>query len=164
MLSNEIPISFNSITIHGEVLDHETQLLMRRTGITIIDRFGGEDIEVEIGDEPCTCRKTLPHIKRILGRDRNTFTFSDGLKIWPDMSRADYEPFVSVKQFQVIQHTARDIEVIYVPDDESRPVDAEGFSSLLKSLLHDDIDVRLTRVQQIPRSTSGKFETWKSLV
>lgn len=223
MVANDIPIPFNTVLLHGEALDIETQHVMRDAGIKTIDRFGGEDIgnisancptgeghhqfaevgltefiykgesatnpsgrrtlvttpfysyampfiryengdQVETTDEPCSCGRTLPRIKRILGRDRNMFTFSDGTVISPNMLRADYDQFLSAKQFQVIQHTLRDIEVIYVADDESRPVDEVGFAALLRKRLNNDIEVRLTRVSHIERGPRGKFEVWKSLL
>lgn len=223
MLEENTPISFDTVIVHGEVLDFETKDLMARAGIQIIDRFGGEDVSsisascpvgeghhqfsevglfevsdetstttvdlkrgqliatpfynyampmiryengdiVEVSNKPCACGRTLPYILNIMGRARNIFTFSDGTKIWPDMIRNDYESFLPAKQFQVIQHTLTDLEVIYVPDVEGVPVDSQGFSAMLQKLLHKDIDVKLTRVQNIQRSPSGKFEIWKSLV
>lgn len=114
--------------------------------------------------EPCPCGRTLPRIERVLGRERNLFIFSDGSRIRPDMRRKDYAPFLSAKQFQVIQHTLTHIEVRYVADDPTQPIDIPGFTRLLQNLLHQNINVKLTRMDEIPRASSGKFETWKSHV
>ncbi|MFK8036553.1 MAG: hypothetical protein AB8B94_20675, partial [Hyphomicrobiales bacterium] len=126
-------------------------------------RYENRDI-VEVSKLPCPCGRTMPKILKIMGRDRNMFTFSDGSQVWPDMTYAQYKHLLPAKQFQVIQHTHRDIEVVYVTSNNAKPVDEKGMQDLLRKNLHDDIDIRLTRVQHIPRSTSGKFETWKSLV
>lgn len=124
-------------------------------------RYKNGDL-VEISDTPCPCGRTLPRIDRVLGRERNMFTFSDGNRVRPDMSRNDYEPFLSAKQFQVIQHTFTDIEVRYVADNKEKRVDLQGFTQLMRKTLHHDIQVKLTQVDQITRSQSGKFETWKT--
>lgn len=80
------------------------------------------------------------------------------------MTRKDYEPFLSAKQFQIIQHTLTHIEMRYIADDLNQPIDILGLTILLQKLLHHDINVKLTRVDEIPRASSGKFETWKSHV
>lgn len=117
---------------------------------------------VELSETPCPCGRTLPRIDRILGRERNMFTFSDGSSVRPDMSRNDYEPFLSAKQFQVIQHTATQIEVFYVADKAEQFVDLHGLTQLMQKILHHDIRVKVTQVEQISRSASGKYETWKN--
>ena len=223
MLRTSTPISFQTIIVHGEVLNSATRDLMAKTGIKIIDRYGGEEIGpmsadcphgegqhqfaevglfemsetpnaetsgskqgtliatpfynysmpmiryvnndiVEVSKRPCPCDRTLPKILKIMGRDRNMFTFSDGSQVWPDMTYAQYEKFLPAQQFQVIQHTHRDIEVIYVASNNPKPVDEKGMQDLLRENLHKDIDVRLTQAESLPRASSGKFETWKSLV
>lgn len=123
-------------------------------------RYKNGDL-VELSDEPCPCGRTLPRIERVLGRERNFFICSDGSRITPDMTRKDYAPFLSAKQFQVIQHTLTHIEVRYVADDPTQPIDIPGFTRLLQNLLHQNINVKLTRMNEIPRASSGKFETWK---
>lgn len=126
-------------------------------------RYKNGDL-IETSSEPCLCGRTLPRIERVLGRERNMFTFSDGSRIRPDMMRADYEPFLSAKQFQVIQHTPKQIEVRYVTDNPNQSIDSAGLTGLLRKVLHHDIFVSLTSVDEIPRAKSGKFETWKSHV
>lgn len=223
MLEENTPISFETVIVHGEVLDIETKDLMTQAGIQIIDRFGGEDVRsisascpageghhqfsevglfevsdetstttvdlkrgpliatpfynyampliryengdfIEISTKPCTCGRTLPHILKILGRDRNVFTFSDGTKMWPDLTRDEYAPFLPAKQFQVIQHTRQSIEFFYVPDGTDDLVNETGFRNLLRGKLHTDIEIKLTPVTQIERGPSGKYELWKTLV
>ncbi len=126
-------------------------------------RYQNGDL-IELSDEPCPCGRSLPRIERILGRERNMFTFSDGSRIRPDMTRKEYEPFLPAKQFQVIQHTHTEIEVRYVADGSRQAADLSGLTKLLQGLLHQEISVRLTQVDEIARASSGKFETWKSKV
>lgn len=124
-------------------------------------RYKNGDL-IELSETPCLCGRILPKISRILGRERNMFTLSDGSRIRPDMSRDDYEPYLPARQFQVIQHSPTQIEVRYVEDGKKRPVDLKGLTQLMQRILHHDIKVTTTNVNQITRSVSGKFETWKS--
>ncbi len=126
-------------------------------------RYKNGDL-LDRSSEPCPCGSTLPRIDRILGRERNMLTFSDGTQIWPNILRSEYEPFLSVRQFQFIQHTPTRLEMRYVPDDPTRPVDRAGFTAMLQRALHPDITVELTRLSALPRAPSGKFETWISHV
>lgn len=126
-------------------------------------RYRNGDL-VQLSQMTCSCGRTLPRIEKILGRERNMFTFSDGSRKRPDMSREDYEPFLSAKQFQVIQHAPQQIEVRYVADNMTQPVDMPSFTNLLRRALHPDIEVTITQVDQIERDSSGKFETWKSVI
>lgn len=126
-------------------------------------RYQNGDL-IELSDEPCPCGRSLPRIERILGRERNMFTFTDGSRIRPDMTRKEYEPFLPAKQFQVIQHTHTEIEVRYVADGSRQAADLSGLTKLMQGLLHQEISVKLTQVDEIARASSGKFETWKSEV
>lgn len=126
-------------------------------------RYKNGDL-VDRSATPCACGRTLPTIDHILGRVRNMFTFSDGSQIRPNLMRTEYAPFLPAKQFQVIQHTPTRLEVRYVVDDPSRPVDPQGLTTLLQKMLHKDITVELTPLPELSRAPSGKFETWISHV
>lgn len=126
-------------------------------------RYRNDDI-IEMSNTPCPCGRTLPLISTILGRARNMFTFSDGSTVWPNMTYEEYKPFLPAKQFQVIQHTFQDIEVIYVASNETQPVDHAGLLALFREKFHSDIELKLNRVEALQRAPSGKFEAWKSLV
>ena len=57
-----------------------------------------------------------------------------------------------------------DIEVRYVPLDAARKVDADGLEACLRELIDASVNVRAVAVDAIPRSLSGKFEDYLSLV
>ncbi len=126
-------------------------------------RYQNGDL-LERSTQPCPCGTTLPRIDRILGRERNMLTFSDGTQIWPNILRSEYDKYLSVKQFQFVQHTPTRLEMRYVPKDPVRPVDKAGLTSMIQRVLHPDITVELTPLSVLPRAPSGKFETWISHV
>jgi hypothetical protein len=72
--------------------------------------------------------------------------------------------FISFEQFQVVQLDYDLIEVRYVPLDASREVDLKGLEACLRERLDSSIKVRAAAVDDIPRSASGKFEDYLSLV
>lgn len=222
-LSQNLPLPFHTIMVHGEVVGTETSQLLSKVGIKLINRFStvevgpisgqcshgpwhhqhsdvclmeavrpsdGKQINsgrgelivtpfynyamplirykngdlLDLSTEPCPCGRTLPRIDRILGRERNMLTFSDGSRVWPNILRSEYERYVSVKQFQMIQHTPTRLEMRYVAEDPSRPVDVAGLTSMMQNALHPDITIDLTLLSDLPRAPSGKFETWISHV
>lgn len=126
-------------------------------------RYKNGDL-LDRSSEPCPCGITLPRIEHILGRERNMLTFSDGSRIWPNIMRSEYERYISLKQFQMIQHTHTRLEMRYVVEDPSRPVDVAGLTLMIQNALNPDITVDLTQLSELPRAPSGKFETWISHV
>lgn len=127
-------------------------------------RYENKD-QVEINQEPCSCGRTLPTIERILGRERNVFTFIDGSRSWPVMHTNEYAPFLPSRQLQIVQKTRTEIEIRFIRDlDNLTPVDHEGLQTFLRDRLHPSIRLELVETHEIPRAASGKYEFWISLV
>lgn len=126
-------------------------------------RYENKD-QIEVNQAPCSCGRTLPTIERILGRERNVFTFIDGSRSWPVMRTHEYAPFLPSRQLQIVQKTRTDIEIRFVRDfDNLTPVDHEGLQKFLRERLHPSIRLELVETDEIPRAASGKYEFWISL-
>lgn len=126
-------------------------------------RYENED-QIEITQVPCSCGRTLPSIERVLGRERNVFTYIDGSRSWPVMRTNEYAPFLPARQFQVIQKTRTDIEIRFIRDTNNpTPVDREGLQGFLRERLHSSIRLEIVATNEIPRAASGKYEHWLSL-
>lgn len=126
-------------------------------------RYENKD-QVEVNQVPCSCGRTLPTIERILGRERNVFTFIDGSRSWPVMRTNEYAPFLPSRQLQIVQKTRTDIEIRFIRDIEDlTPVDREGLQQFLRDRLHPSIQLELVETDEIPRAASGKYEFWISL-
>jgi phenylacetate-CoA ligase len=127
-------------------------------------------IRYDVGDrgvvsaEPCSCGRTLPVFKRLLGRTRSIFRFVDGTACWPVLLGNEMSPFVASRQFQVVQHTRSDIEFRYVPAHADQVNDLAGLTAYIRRRLHPAINVTLTAMERIERSPSGKYEDYLSLV
>ena len=81
------------------------------------------------------------------------------------MLKHEYASFLPSRQIQVIQKTRRDIEIRFVRDETSSvKIDRPGLQMFLRARLHPSIRIEVIETQEIPRSASGKFEEWISLV
>jgi hypothetical protein len=72
--------------------------------------------------------------------------------------------FISFSQFQIVQTEQDAVEVRYVPLDSYRSVDSVGLEICVRELIDSSLRVRAVAVDEIPRSASGKFEDYLSLV
>lgn len=126
-------------------------------------RYENQDL-IEVTDQPCSCGRTLPVIKKILGRERNVFTYEDGSRSWPFLNMRETERYLPAYQIQVIQRTHRDVEILYVKSSKLEHFDGDGLQELMRERLHPSIRLKITEVSDIPRSAAGKFEAWISMV
>ena len=128
-------------------------------------------IRYEIGDYATVskpvrrkCRVALPSLSRIVGRYRNTFTLPDGRIIYPYVQISRFRDYISFAQVQVVQTGYDTLEVRYVKLEPAREPDAAGLGAYLSQALGASFKVQVTEVPEIPRSASGKFEDFLSLV
>ncbi len=127
-------------------------------------RYENQD-QVEITQAPCPCGRTLPSIMKVLGRERHVFTYSDGSRSWPSVSKHEYSGFLPSRQIQAIQKTTTNIEIRFVRDQNSHvDINIGGLQSFLRGRLHPTVQIEVVEVTEIPRAASGKYEAWISLV
>lgn len=142
-----------------------------RVVITCLHNFAMPLIRYSILDyaevgEPCACGRGLPVLKRILGRSRNMVAMPDGNRVWPAISVgaltvADVAP---VSQIQLIQHSLEKMEARLVTKRKLTVGEERQVIRTIQESLRHPFSVQLTYLQEIPRSSSGKFETFISLV
>lgn len=125
-------------------------------------RYESHD-QVEITSKSCPCGRSLPCLQKILGRERNVFTFVDGTQSWPTVPETAHRGFFPARQIQVIQKTVTDLEVRFVRDPQSTAIlDVGKVESVFREYLHPSINLEILEVSEITRSASGKFEQWIS--
>jgi phenylacetate-CoA ligase len=126
-------------------------------------------IRYEIGDYAVAgplkvkCPVRLPTLARVFGRYRNTFTLKDGRIIYPYVAIGRFRDFIPFEQVQVVQTDYDAIEVRYVPLSKAK-ADEAGLQAYLRDAIDRSLNVRAIAVDEIPRSPSGKFEDFLSLV
>jgi hypothetical protein len=70
----------------------------------------------------------------------------------------------SFAQIQIVQTNLTSIEVRYIPLDRNESIDRDGLETCLRELIDPSFNVQAVAVDEIPRSPSGKFEDYLSLV
>ena len=96
-------------------------------------------------------------------RSRNTFTLPDGRIVYPYVEIARFRDYIPFTQVQVVQTEYDALEVRYVASGD-RVADEEGLQAYLREAIHPELRVKAIAVPEIPRSPSGKFEDFLSLV
>ncbi len=140
-----------------------------RVVVTSFYNYAMPFIRYDIGDfaeaGPANgCRRTLPAIRRLLGRERNVFVMADGSIYWPDTRSYEMVRFLDFTQYQVVQTTPEDIEVRFVPPPSGARIDQAGLQAYFRTVLHPSVNVTARAVDRIDRSPSGKYEDYVSLV
>ena len=138
-----------------------------RVVLTDLHNYAMPLIRYEIGDyaevgEPCSCGRKLPVLTQVLGRTRNMLVLPSGEKLWPSFVLSNWAKIAPIKQLQVIQHSLKDMEVKMVLAAAME----DHIEASLRQAIAQDLDaqfqVRLTYVNEIPRSANGKYEDFVS--
>ena len=140
-----------------------------RVVVTDLHNFATPLIRYDIGDYaqadgPCDCGRGLPVITKILGRQRNMIMLPDGTSHWPITGYEKFHEIAPIKQFQFVQKTRQDIEVKLVVGRPLSASEEERLKLLINSKLGYAFDLKFSYHDDIPRSASGKYEDFLSLV
>ena len=117
-----------------------------------------------VGPQKLKCPIKLPTLAKVMGRYRNAFILRDGRTIYPYVPVSRLEEYLSFEQIQIVQTNPTSIEVRYVPLGLNENVDQSGLETCLRELIDPSFTVQAIAVDEIPRSSSGKFEDYLSLV
>jgi len=159
--------------VYLEVLDAQDQPCapgeIGRIVVTTLHNFAAPLIRYEIGDYaevggPCDCGRTLPVLKRIMGRQRNMLTLPDGRQLWPSFPAAQWSKIAPIRQLQLVQQDLQTIEARIVT---LAPFTAEQ-ETRLRAFLQERFDypftIVLTFLEEIERAPNSKFEDFVSNV
>jgi phenylacetate-coenzyme A ligase PaaK-like adenylate-forming protein len=141
-----------------------------RVVVTGLYNFAMPLIRYEIGDlaeagsERPACGRTLPSIRRILGRYRNAFRFRAGRIMFPHTQDLQLWKFLSYRSAQVVQLDFDRVEIRWVGDQDPGTINLAALTAQVRSVLREPVEVIVTKVDAIARSRSGKFEDFVSLV
>jgi len=134
-----------------------------RVIVTPLHNFATPLIRYEIGDyaevgEQCSCGRGLPVLNKILGRSRNLFKLEDGEFFWPRTGMQEYRKYAPIIKSQLIQKSFSELELKVVAE---KPLSKEECSTLVNvvmSFVKHDFTVTLNQVEDISRSSNGKYE------
>lgn len=128
----------------------------------LITRYALGDV-VELSDDLCKCGRTLPIIKKIVGRIRNMLILPNGDKIWPSLGEPSFPTITNkIIRHQIIQKTLYEIEISLQVTECLTPEEETNLINLvLKNLRYNHLKCSIIYVSDFPL---GKFDTFKSIV
>ena len=108
--------------------------------VTDLHNFASPLLRYDIGDYaevggPCRCGRTLPTLRRVLGRKRNLLMKADGSRFLPRAGFETFDEIAPIQQYQVIQHALDDIEFKLVTAEPLSPAQEDALAATLRKAL-----------------------------
>ncbi len=131
--------------------------------ITDLCNYAMPFIRYEIGDlgvplnEMCPCGRGLPLMKSIEGRATDILRRSDGGYIASPGLTVVVKDFKNIKQIQIIQRTRGEVTLKVVKGENYTYKDSELLKRVMKRYLGDEMGIKVSFVESIPRTRSGKY-------
>ncbi len=152
-----------------EVLDDDGQHVAPgesgRVVLTSLYNYATPFIRYDIGDYarlatgPCRCGRSLPALTTIEGRRRNMVTLPDGEKRWLSGTvLAELGEMVNAERSRLVQRAPDRFELQYVANGDSRNFDPQTVARRAAELIHPSIRLEPVQVEELQRSSGGKFE------
>lgn len=142
-----------------------------RVVLTDLHNFAMPLIRYEVGDYAeaggaCSCGRGLPVINKILGRQRNLLTLPSGEQMWPVFGMMKYSELTGrdIRQVQLIQKDLQNLELKLVMNGTLSINQADKVIKLIRDSVHHRFDIEISYCDDIPRSKSGKYEDFLSLI
>lgn len=135
--------------------------------VTPLLNYGSPLIRYALGDfaevgAPCPCGRSMPVLKKVLGRQRNMLIKPDGSRLWPSFAVREWAQDVPLTQFQFVQKTVDRIEARLVCDRPLTNSEEARLVAALHQRLTYPFNIDIHYLDVIPRSKSGKFEDFMS--
>ena len=108
-----------------------------------------------VGEDSCACSRNLPVLKTIEGRTDDVLIMPDGRRV----GRLDpvFKSDLPIREAQIVQHTVQEVAIKFVPGKSFEKGDAQQLVERLQERVGTAIDIRLQKVDRIPRTDNGKF-------
>ena len=162
-----------SETVKLEVLDEAGQPCapgeIGRVIVTPLHNFAMPLLRYDLGDlaemgPPCDCGRTLPVLRRVIGRSRNRVTLPTGERRVAYLTNPKFYKIPALRQFQIVQTTLTTIDIRLVV---SKPIDAATEAQIvatIQTMLGHRFDARIVYLDAIPPLPSGKYQDFISLL
>jgi phenylacetate-CoA ligase len=138
--------------------------------VTNLLNFATPLIRYEIGDYaevavPCPCGRSLPSIRRFLGRMRNLVLLPDGTRHWPTFGFQRWGDVFLVRQFQFIQEDRHTIIARMSAHGRPTPEQEARLTEIICGSLGHPFALRFHwQDEPLPRGPGGKFEEFQCRV
>ncbi len=134
-----------------------------RVVVTVLWNYAMPLIRYDHGDfaeqgDGCDCGRTLPVIRRIVGRARNLVRTPDGRRIWPRFGYEEIMGVDAIRRLQFVQNDSRSIDVQMVLTRPLTPEEVQCLQAHWRGTFDYPFEFVMRPVEDIPRSKGGKFE------
>lgn len=149
-----------------ELLDTDDPKIKRIVGTNLnnlttpLIRYDTGDLAI-LADRPCSCGKTLPTIKNIIGRKDSGIETTEGFKIPTVNFYTMFEAFQEIDRWQIVQHNLKSIEFIIKSDT----ITQDRISFLLDCIykrLNLNIEVNISLNKPFVYKGEGKINAYIS--
>ncbi len=141
-----------------------------QVAITDLHNFATPMIRYALGDlaeagPTCTCGRTLPTIKRIVGRNRNIAVYPDGTRRYPVLGFARFREIAPVIQYQAIQLDRHTLEFRAVTERPLLAEEEQALTEVVQQAMGYPFAIVFRYFEdRIPRGANGKFEEFICMV
>jgi phenylacetate-CoA ligase len=161
-----------------EVLDENNQPVKEgeegKVVVTNLFNYSMPLIRYEIGDlairgpDQCTCGNILPTLKTVSGRTSDPFILEDGTIIYGSFFNQLFFFKNWVHSFQIIQEDYKKIKIVVVLQDVINPQEQTTIEENIRLVMGNDCAISWEIVDEIPKTTSGKYlyrisHVWREL-
>lgn len=132
--------------------------------VTDLTNFGMPFIRYLNGDraiagfETCTCGRGLPLLKKVIGRQLDMLTTSDGRFVPGELFPHLIKEFTAVRRFQVIQESADAIRLKVVVNSEWSESVREALDRQIREIIGSVVKFEIQVVDDIPLTAAGKLQ------
>jgi phenylacetate-CoA ligase len=155
-------------TLRHEVADGEIGHVV----VTRLDAYAMPLIRYSLGDlavrEPadaaCECGRSLPLLRRVIGRDTDIVRTASGKHLIVHFFTAIFEHVPEIHQFRVVQRSLAGIEIEYIPGPGFHAEVLDRVRSRIHAHLGEAFPIEFRPVARIPATPSGKPQIVESLV
>ena len=131
--------------------------------VTDLHNYATPLVRYAIGDHAevgprCSCGRTSPTLRRVVGRSRNMVVFPDGTKRWPMVGFHRYRSIAPVVQYQLIQHTLHHIEVRLVTERPLISTEEDALRGAITEAIGYPFFLSFSYFEKIPSGLNFKFE------
>lgn len=137
-----------------------------RVVVTDMANFATAMLRYEIRDyaevgEPCGCKRGLPVLRRIVGRERNLMQLPDGSKFWPQFGMRSDEALRLVRQYQIVQTTPTHLDLKIVANHPLNDDERTWLVSTIQKNTGYPFDIAIEQVDgELPKGPNGKLHTF----
>jgi phenylacetate-CoA ligase len=133
-----------------------------RVVVTPLHNLAMPLLRYELGDyaevgPPCPCGRTLPVLKRIVGRARSRLRMPDGQRRFPDNPALDFAAIPTIRRYQIAQVAGDLVEVRMVVTVPLTTAQEAALTEALAVSLGHRFPLRFVALPELPGGPGGKF-------